>query len=106
MSKGSNSTTTDSSNTPNPAALAAYNDLLSRVTSVSLKPYQAYGGEEIAGINSQQQAGFGNINSVAGGFAPYGAQAGENIAGGTSAVTGEDIQQYMDPYTQSVIDAT
>lgn len=108
MSKGSNSTVTDSRSTVSPSAPAyqAYQDLLTRAQGVSNTPYQAYGGEEIAGINSTQQGGIGNISGMADAFQPYGEQAGANIAGGASAVNADDIAQYYDPYQQQVIDAT
>ncbi len=108
MSKGSNSTVTDTTNTvaPNAEASRAYSDLMARALGVSQTPYEAFSGEEVAPINATQQAGIGNISSFASRFAPFGQQAGENIAGGTSAVNANDIAQYYDPYQQSVIDST
>lgn len=106
MSKGSHATTTNSSSStaPDPAAMAAYQNLLLRAQTVSNKPYQAFTGEETAPINAQQRAGFGNINAGVAGFDPN--QAWSNIGQGTSAVDANDINQYMDPYTNQVINAT
>jgi hypothetical protein len=86
--------------------MQAYQDLLARSESVSQTPFQAYSGQEVAPINAQQTTGVGSINTGASGFTPYTGQAGADIAGGTQAVTGNDINQYMDPYTNQVINAT
>ncbi len=108
MSKGSNSTTTNSSSSiaPNSEAMKYYQEIMSRAQSAADKPYQGYGGEFVAPINQQQQMGVANINTGANGFAPWAAQAGQNIGEGTTAVNQNDINRYMDPYTQQVIDAT
>src|SRR5260221_3258008 len=108
MSKGSNSQVTNSSSSvnPNPVAMQNYLDLLSRAQTVSNTPYTGYSGQEVAPINAQQQFGVGNINTAAAGFAPYSGQAGADIAGAGTAVNANDINQYMDPYTSQVINAT
>lgn len=106
MSKGSNSTSTESSNTPNPTAMGAYNSLLSQAQSVASTPYQPYTGEEVAPLNSTQQAGVGNISDLASGFQPYAAQAGSNIAGAGAPITAADLSNYYNPYTSQVVNAT
>lgn len=106
MSKGDNKTTTNSSSSTSadPIAYQNYLNLVSRATGVSNKPYEAYGGEETAGINSQEQAGFQNINSGVAGFDPN--QAWSDIGQGSSAVDANDIAKYEDPFTNQVINAT
>lgn len=106
MSKGHNTTATTSSasTAPDPVAYQNYLALTNRATQVSNKPYEAYTGEETAPINAQQQAGFGNINAGAAGFNP--AEAWSDIGQGSMAVDANDINQYMDPYTNEVIGAT
>ena len=69
MSKGSNSSTT--STAPNPAAMSAYQDLLSKASSVASMPYQSYGGEFTAPVNEQQRAGISGINQNAGFANPF-----------------------------------
>lgn len=104
MSKGSNSSTT--STAPNAAAMQSYNDLLQRAGQVSNTPYQAFGGEETAPVNAQQTTGIDNVNAQAGFANPFVMQGESSIASGSAPLTAAGIQQYMSPYTQSVIDAT
>lgn len=106
MSKGSNSQVTNSSSStaPDSAAYANYINLINRATQVSNKPFQAYGGEETAPINAQQQAGFGNINANVAGYDP--SQVWSDIGQGSTAVDANDIAAYNDPYTNSVVNAT
>lgn len=97
--KGSNTTNTNSSSSsstrPDDNAYQAYLALLNRASGVASTPYQGYGGEEVAPINQQQQAGFGAINTAQGAITATGAP-----------ISAADIQRYQDPYTNSVIDAT
>lgn len=102
--KGSNQTT--STQTPNPAAMAAYNNLLSQAGQVASTPYQAYGGEGVAGINAQQMLGINNINQNAGFANPYIQQATQYANQAAQPLTASQIQQYESPYTQDVINAT
>jgi hypothetical protein len=99
MGKGSNTTQTNSSSAsstrPDDNAYQAYLALMNRASGVASTPYQAYGGEETAPINAQQQAGFGAINTAQG-----------NITATGTPISAADIQRYQDPYTSSVIDAT
>lgn len=108
MSKGSNSTTTNSTSTvaPSSAAMGYYNALLSRADAAASKPYMAYTGESVAPINSTQAAGVGNVNAMSAGFQPFAGQVGANIAEGGMPIDGTDLSRYYDPYTQQVIDAT
>ncbi len=98
--KGSNTTSTTSS--ANPQAMGAYSDVLSRAASAAGTPYQAYGGEEVAPINQQQQAGFGTINAAQPGYQTAFGQ----IQGSSAPITGQDISQYESPYTNDVVNAT
>lgn len=99
MGKGSNSTTTNSSSTatssPDSNAYQAYLSLLNRAAGVANTPYQGYAGEQVAPINAQQTAGIGNIN-----------QAQDFLESQQTPLSAADIQRYMDPNTQAVIDAT
>lgn len=102
--KGSNSTT--STTAPNAEAMQAYQDLLQRAGGVASTPYQAYGGEMTAPINAQQQMGVGNINQNAGFAQPYIQQAAGYANDAAAPISGQDISQYLNPYTQNVVDAT
>lgn len=105
MSKKGNNTTTQQS-APSPQAMQAYQDLLARAGGVSQTPYQGYTGEMVAPINAQQTAGISNINQNAGFAQPYIQQAAGYATQAANPITGAQIQQYQDPYTQQVVDAT
>jgi hypothetical protein len=101
--KGSNTTTS----TQTPAAMPYYQNLLGLAQGVyNNNPYQAYGGELTAGINAQQQAGFGNINANANFAQPYINQAAQYTQQAAQPITGAQIQGYESPYTQQVVNAT
>jgi hypothetical protein len=106
VGKGSNTTTSTTSSTPDPQAAAAYRDLLTRAQGVASTPYQAYTGDLTAGVNSQQNAGISGINSAAGYANPYIQNASGLAASATAPITAQTIQQYQNPYTQQVVDAT
>lgn len=99
MGKGSNTTTTQqsgsSTTSPDSNAYQAYLSLLNQASGVASTPYQGYTGEETAPINSQQQAGIGNINAAQGA-----------IAGAGAPLTAAQIQQYQNPFTNDVVNAT
>lgn len=104
MCKGQKSTTTTS--TYNPAASGYYSDILNRAQDVAATPYQAYSGELVAPINAQQNLGIGNVNQYAGFGLPYYQQAGDLITEASKPISSADISQYMNPYTQNVVDKT
>jgi hypothetical protein len=104
MCKGSNTTST--SNSPNPQALSAYSNLLNRAGNVANTPYQAYSGELVAPVNSQQQTGIGGINTNANYAQPFINQAAGYANRAAAPVSAGDIQQYLNPFTQDVVRAT
>jgi hypothetical protein len=106
VGKGSNTTTTQSTSSADPQAAQAYRDLITRAQGVASTPYQAYSGELTAPVNSQQQAGIAGINSNANYASPYISQAAGLTAGAANPLTQQQIQSYLNPYTQNVVDAT
>jgi hypothetical protein len=101
-SKGSDTKTT----APNPTAMAAYQDILSRAQGVSGTPYTPYTGQLVAPVNTQQNLGISNINQNAGFAFPYIQQAAGYANDAAQPLTHDQIQYYTDPYTQRVIQAT
>lgn len=105
---GKTATTTQSLQIP-PEVMARYRAVNTRAENVAQKPFQQYGGEFVAPITEQQQAGFQNINQAANMAQPYyqGA-AGMTLAGsqGVGQLGGQDIQRYMSPYLGSVVGST
>lgn len=108
MGKGSNTTTTSSSNTSraDPQADALYRQILERAQGAAETPYQSYNGELVAPVNAQQNLGIGNINSYAGFAQPYIERAAGYANQAAGPISASQIQNYMSPYTQSVVDAT
>lgn len=104
LGKGQNQTTTQTG--PNPQAMGAYLQLIQRAQGVSQLPYQTYTGEWVAPVNAQQQAGIGNINANAGFATPYIQQAAQYAQNAAAPITAANINQYMSPYTQDVVNAT
>lgn len=103
--KGSEQTQTTST-APPPEVMKAYQGILSRAQTVADTPYQAYGGQRVADFTADQQAGFQGVRNAQGISEPYFDQAGQYIQQATGPITSQQIQGYMDPYTQQVIDAT
>lgn len=102
--KGSATTTTATQ--PNPQAMAQYETLLSQAQNVANTPYQAYGGEGVAGVNPEQYSGISGINSYANAAQPA-IQTAEGMAtAAASPITAAQIQNYENPYTQQVVDST
>ena len=104
MCKGSNTTTQTTG--PNPVAMNAYTDILNRAQGVASTPYTPYGGELVAGVNPQQTMGIGNINANANFASPYIQEATGLARSAAAPISASDINQYMSPYTQNVVNAT
>jgi hypothetical protein len=105
-------TSTASSSSPPPQVMAEYQGLVDRATNVANQPYQPYQGEQVAPLTSQTLQGLGGISQYANAAQPYlGAAAGMTM-GASGAVNPEQfqgmgsLQNYMNPYTQSVVQAT
>jgi hypothetical protein len=103
-SKGSQTTTTESG--PNPQAMAAYQQLLARAQGVAATPYEGYGGELVAPVNAQQNLGISNVNQGAGFASPFIQQAASYANQAAAPLSQSDIERYLSPYTQNVVNAT
>jgi hypothetical protein len=86
--------------------MSSYYNLLNQAGQVAQTPYQAYGGELVAGVNAQQMQGIGGINANAGFAQPYIQQAGQYAQQAAAPISAAQIQQYESPYTQQVVNAT
>lgn len=93
-------------------------DILDRGAAESLREYEPYGGQRIAGTNADIEAARSGIRSLGpmgfGGARDMLSQAGQaagNVGGGFSqfgfspagTYTAQNVQQYMDPYMQNVV---
>lgn len=103
---------TTSTYAPDPQAKAAYLDVINRAKdTVQSNPYQAYQGDLVAGFTPDQQSAFQNINATQGSVQPYlntatglALQSAQGI--NPMQFSGQQIQQYMNPYIQNVVDTT
>lgn len=102
--KGSQTTTqnTSQTQTPNPQAMQLYQDILQQAQGVASTPYQPYPGQLVAPINQQQGYGISNINA----YQPAYATSLGMAYNAAQPITAAQIQKYMSPYTQDVINAT
>ena len=111
MSKKKSSQTT--STTIDPELMAMYQDVFDRASTQADKPFVSYGGDRLAGFDTNQilaqqqvrnnfydafrndprSALYSNLNSQ---FQPVAERS----------VLDRDVQDYMNPFTESVIDAT
>lgn len=106
MGKGTNTTNTSSSTSASPQATALYQQILQQAQGVAATPYQAYSGELTAPVNSQQQTGIAGINANANYASPFVTQAAGLATGASNPLTQSQIQSYLNPYTQNVVDTT
>jgi len=97
-----------------PEVLARYNSVNARAEDVAKTPFQQYGGEFVAPVNAQQQAGMQATNAAAGQAQPYfGAatdmlqQAQQTGTGYLGAATGQlgQAQQTGQNYAQGALQA-
>lgn len=106
MGNKNQTTTSNTTSAPDSQAYAAYQSLLQRAQGVANTPYQAYTGELVAPVNQQQTQGITGINSFAQAAQPSVNAGLQSIANAGAPLTAATIQQYMNPYTQHVVDAT
>ncbi|MCA6108090.1 phage tail tip lysozyme [Bradyrhizobium cenepequi] len=103
---GSKSQTSQTQQFSTPANPAALQQIYNTVQGAASTPFTPYSGELTAGWNPQQQTATNNINAAAGQAQPLINQAAGLTSGAATPLTAAQIQQYQNPYTQSVIDAT
>ena len=125
---GKTSTSTSGVSIP-PSVLAQYNSVNAQAQQTAQTPFQQYGGQFVAPVNSQQQTGITNTNAAAEEAQPYygaatstlgSAQSGVNpinaaatgLAGASAEqvnaqpLTGQNINQYLSPYLGDVLGTT
>lgn len=102
---GKNQTTT-SSQTYTPAGLSQLQDIWGKVQGAASQPYTPYGGQLVAGLDPTQTAGVANTNAAVGTAQPYFDQAAQYATQGASTIDPSQIQKYLSPYNQDVINAT
>ena len=110
-SSGSGFEDLSSTYTPNPQAMAAYNQTLNMAENLAQNPYTPYTGQMIAGFTPEQMAAFQGVRNMQGYMQPY-INAGTNAEQAALAYsnpanyTVQSVGQYYNPYQQSVIQST
>lgn len=102
---GTQRTTTNTSQTTTPTGQAQIQNIYDQIRAASQTPFTPYTGQMTASLSPTQQAAISNISGIAGG-APYLNTASQYATQGASAIDPSSIQNYINPYTQSVIRAT
>lgn len=70
--------------------------VLSRASAIGSAPYEPYGGPRLADLTPDQQRAMEMTRSNVGSYLPYLNRANQTF-------TGANVQQYMNPYTENVI---
>ncbi|MBB3770972.1 hypothetical protein FHS55_001567 [Angulomicrobium tetraedrale] len=111
------SSTTKAISKADPVALPYYAQLLQQTKDLGNTPYQPYTGQQVAGFTGDQTAAFDAIRNSQGIWQPYLDQAGtyaqqaaqagaQGTAGQLEAFNQDNLQKYLNPYTQNVVDST
>jgi hypothetical protein len=83
--------------------------VIAKANAAAAEPYIPYGGPRIAGFQPEQEAGFAAAEQAAGAYQPYlegaaGATVGALGEAGRSFIDEGNVEQYMNPYIQNVLD--
>jgi hypothetical protein len=78
-------------------------NMLGRAQGAAELPYFQYTGPRIAGFTPTEKTGFEMTKAAAGSYQPFLGQAGEALAGASKTFPSA-VQEYMNPYTQNVVD--
>src|SRR5271170_4157242 len=107
-----------------PQVLAQYASVNSAANQTANTPFQQYGGEFVAPVNSTQQTGIsgvaaaanqaqpayaaatGELNSTQAGVNPINASAEAGTAANAAPISSSDIEQYLSPYLNTVLGST
>lgn len=110
-SKGTSTSTT--STTMPPEMLAAYQALLGFGSTAAGQPLSQYQGPQVAGFTPDQNNAFGLAENAAGSWAPMVNQSSNWYGSAANPIYNQipqystaNLNQYMDPWNQDVIDAT
>lgn len=104
-------TTGATAQTPDPLAGLAYQQILQNAAQIANTPYQPYQGQQVAGFTADQLAAMQGYRDIQGMVQPYINQAADWTKQAVgfadpSRFSAESLKQYMNPYQQSVVDAT
>lgn len=111
MSKGGQTTTTAQQNTLDPFIQQALARNIQAATQVSQLPYQPYSGPRVANFRPVEQQGFditqqAVANQVGSQQLAQATEAAQRAATFSPQMFQQNVQGFMNPYQQNVIDAT
>lgn len=111
MSKGGQTTTTAQQNTLDPFIQQALARNIQAATQVSQLPYQPYSGPRVAGFRPVEQQGFditqqAVANRIGAQQLAQATEAAQRAATFSPEMFQQNVQGFMNPYQQNVIDAT
>jgi len=102
-----NTNTTNQTSGPSQVYQDAYQNLLQQANNLNSRTqYNPQTRQQVAGFTNDQTDAFAQVRANQGVATPYIQNAAGLAAQGSSAINGSQIQNYMDPYQQRVIDAT
>ena len=105
-SSGGKTKTSTSSTTALPQYANAYSSILNQAQNVASTPWNPATGQSVAGFSNPQNQAFDATQSNIGSYLPALTAANSNAAAGSAPISASSIQNYMDPYTQNVVNAT
>jgi hypothetical protein len=100
-----NTSTTEQTSGPSKQYQDAYAQILKKAQGIAKTPYNTATESQVAGFAAPQTQAFGQVQSNQGVYSPYLQQAGQYAQQG-AAPSYANVQSYMNPYQQSVIDTT
>jgi GH24 family phage-related lysozyme (muramidase) len=108
MGGGSQTTSSGQTNTPNANAMAAYNNVLGGAQNIvnANQNWNPATGVNVADWTGAQSQSLGEIGALQGGYAPAMAAATNLVGQAGQGVGAQDINSFMNPYTQDVINST
>lgn len=105
MCGGSQKTSQKSTYTPTAQASGLYSNIIGQATNAAQTPYNPATGKTIADFTGLQQQAFTGVQNAQGTGQGALDAAGNLITQGAAPISGQQIQNYMDPYQKQVIDA-
>lgn len=92
----------------------AYKNVIAQANNVYNLPQQQYSGPLLAGLTPDQNSAISSVAGANGSWSPYFASANNLVGAGTQGsvwnqvpqYNSANLQQYMNPYTDSVVNAT
>jgi len=103
---GGKTSTTSQDVTVPPQVLAAYQSVNAKADATAAQPFQTYGGQFVAPVNSTQQTGIAGTTAAANEAQPLYGAAAAGTAANAAPISSADINSYLSPYLGDVLGST